>query len=307
MAHDAEPAPPAQPGFHRGRAFTIVTTAVTQAHPHQIGAAPTQGAFARRFGANVVRGIQTVTRPPQARPPRVRAMAMVVALLTIAAAIAAMFLLDTKASAWALNLPRWFVDAFQTITKLGLSGWFLYPLGVMLLALAAVMSPALPRLTEGVLAALAVRFGFLFVAIGAPGLFVTIIKRLIGRARPLVGGHDDPFLYVPFIWRPAYAAMPSGHATTAVSAAIAIGAIWPPTRWVMWLYALLILLSRVVVLAHHPSDVIAGGLVGAVGALMVRRYFAARRLGFCPRDLKPYSWPSFDRIRAAARHVMRGT
>jgi membrane-associated phospholipid phosphatase len=279
---------------------------VTQAHPDQIGAAAKAGVFARRFATNVVRAGRAVTRSPQARPPRLRASAVVAVLLAIAATVASMFLLDTAASAWALNLPRWFVGLFQIITRFGLSSWFLYPLGAMLLALAAVMSPALPRLSQGVLAALGVRFGFLFLAIGAPGLFVTIIKRLIGRARPLVGGHDDPFLYVPFIWRPAYAAMPSGHATTAVAAAIAIGAIWPRTRWVMWPYALLIMLSRVVVLAHHPSDVIAGALAGAVGALMVRRYFAARRFGFCPRDLTPYSWPSFSRIRAAARHVASG-
>jgi membrane-associated phospholipid phosphatase len=279
---------------------------VTQAHSNQIGSAPAAGAFARRFAANLVRAARVVTRAPRARPPRLSATAVAAAVLTIAAVIASMFFPDTAASEWALNLPRWFADPFQTITKLGLSGWFLYPLGAMLLALAAVRSPALPRFSQGVLAALGVRFGFLFLAIGAPGLFVTIIKRLIGRARPLVGGHDDPFLYMPFIWRPAYAAMPSGHATTAVAAAIAIGAIWPRIRWVMWLYALLIMLSRVVVLAHHPSDVIAGALVGVVGALMVRRHFAARRLGFCPRDLEPYSWPSFNRIRAAARHVVRG-
>ena len=48
----------------------------------------------------------------------------------------------------------------------------------------------------------------------------------------------------------------------------------------MWLYALVIMFSRVVVLAHHPSDVIAGALVGAVGAALVRRWFAARRLVF---------------------------
>ena len=74
---------------------------------------------------------------------------------------------------------------------------------------------------------LTVRFGFLFLAIGLPGLFVTIVKRLIGRARPYVGSHDDPFIYMPFVWAPEYASMPSGHATTAASAAIAIGAMWP--------------------------------------------------------------------------------
>ena len=47
---------------------------------------------------------------------------------------------------------------------------------------------SLPRMSQLVLAAITVRVGFLFVAIGVPGLFVTIVKRMIGRARPLVGG-----------------------------------------------------------------------------------------------------------------------
>ncbi len=112
---------------------------------------------------------------------------------------------------------------------------------------------------------LVARFGFLFVTIAAPSLFATIIKRLIGRARPYVGSHDDLFAYLPFIWRAEYASMPSGHATTATAAAIAFGAIWPRLRGPMWLYALIIMATRVIIAVHHPSDVIAGALVGVVG------------------------------------------
>ena len=36
-------------------------------------------------------------------------------------------------------------------------------------------------------------------------------------------------------------------------------------------------------LAHHPSDVVAGALIGVVGAMAVRYWFAARRLGFAIR------------------------
>ncbi len=103
--------------------------------------------------------------------------------------------------------------------------------------------------------------------------------------------HGNPFTYMPFAWRPEYASLPSGHATTVAAAAMAIGAIWPRARPVMWLYALVIMFSRVVVLAHHPSDVIAGALVGVVGAELVRRSFAARRLVFSPRDLTALSGP----------------
>ncbi len=223
----------------------------------------------------------------------------------LVASVACMFLIDTAASAWARTLPQWFEDIFERITDLGLGGWFLFPFGFILLCLAAVTSPRLTRLTQGVVAMLTVRFGYLFLAIGLPGLFVTIVKRLIGRARPYVGSPDNPFIYRPFVWAPEYASMPSGHATTAASAAIAIGALWPKSRPVMWLYALVIMFSRVVVLAHHPSDVIAGAVVGAVGALWLRRAFAARGLLFSAIDLKAFPGPSLLRVKAALREVLR--
>jgi len=194
---------------------------------------------------------------------------------------------------------------FERVTDFGLSGWFLFPLGFLLLVLAAINAPELTHLTQGVLDVLAARFGFLFLAIGFPGLFVTIVKRLIGRARPYVGGHEDPFAYKPFIWRPEYASMPSGHATTSVAAAIAISAIWPRTRIIMWPYAATIMISRIVVLAHHVSDVIAGALVAAVGVYLIRRWFAARQLVFEPKNLRALSAPSWQRFKAASGEALR--
>jgi membrane-associated phospholipid phosphatase len=244
-------------------------------------------------------------RAPRARVPPPSAKAIAAVIVMLIATVACMFLIDTAASAWARTLPQWFDDVFERITDLGLGGWFLFPFGFVLLCLAAVTSPRLTRLTQGVLAMLTVRFGFLFLAIGLPGLFVAIVKRLIGRARPYVGSPDEPFIYRPFVWAPEYASMPSGHATTAASAAIAIGALWPRSRAVMWLYALVIMFSRVVVLAHHPSDVIAGAVVGAAGALWLRRAFAARGLLFSAIDLRAFPGPSLQRVKAALREVLR--
>jgi membrane-associated phospholipid phosphatase len=255
---------------------------------------------------NLGRWCCVVTRAPRVRLARPAAGAFVIVALLTAVSVVSMFVLDLAASGWARTLPQWFTDAFEQITNFGLSGWFLYPCGFILLCLAAVLSPALSRRAEGVVAVLAVRVGFIFLAIGVPGLFVTIVKRVIGRARPYhIGNYDDPFAYMPFIWRPEYSSMPSGHAATAASAAVAIGAIWPNARAAMWLYAVVIMFSRVVVLAHHPSDVIAGALVGGLGALAVRRWFAARGLLFAA-DLQAFPGPSWRRIKAAAREILRG-
>jgi undecaprenyl-diphosphatase len=260
--------------------------------------------LARNLATNLGRALRALGKrrgPAMLPPPTTIVLCSIALVLT---ATAAMFLLDAAAVDWARNEPHWFRGAFEKITDLGLSGWFLFPCGFVLLFLAAVTSPKLTTLARGTLAALAARFGFVFLAVALPGLFVSIAKHVIGRARPYVGGHEDPFAYMPFIWRPAFASMPSGHATTAVAAAIAIGAIWPRSRTVMWLYAGLIMVSRVAVLAHHPSDVIAGALVALLGTYLLRRSFAARSLVFRASDLRAKSGPSLQRIKAALRQAL---
>jgi membrane-associated phospholipid phosphatase len=134
---------------------------------------------------------------------------------------------------------------------------------------------------------------------------VTIVKRLIGRVRPSDLG---PFSYVPWSWKPQYASLPSGHGTTAVAAAIAIGALWPKARVPMWTFAVVIALSRVVIQAHFASDVIAAAFCGAFGAILVRNWFAARRLGFtvgADGTVRPLPGPSWRRIRTVAARLIR--
>jgi undecaprenyl-diphosphatase len=139
-----------------------------------------------------------------------------------------------------------------------------------------------------------------------PGLFAAIVKRLIGRARPFVAG-EDTWTSTFWVWRADYASFPSGHATTAFAAAVAIGALWPKARPVMWAYAVAVALSRVVVTAHHPSDVIAGAVVGAIGALLVRNWYASRRLGFTVLPggaVRRLPGPSWRRVKAVARRTV---
>jgi undecaprenyl-diphosphatase len=157
-----------------------------------------------------------------------------------------------------------------------------------------------------VLATLAVRISFLFTAVVLPSLTVTIVKRVIGRARPFVGGHLDPFLYMHPVWRPDYASMPSGHATTAFAVAIAVAPLWPRLRVPMLIYAFLIAASRVVLDAHYMSDVVVGAAVGVAGALLVRDWFAARRLGFvigADGRISILPGPSLARFMKVARRL----
>ena len=254
---------------------------------------------------NLRQWISAIGRAPRARTPRWSATGLIAIALCIAAIVALMFWLDAATSAWARHLPHRLLAVAEEVTVFGLSGWFLYPLAFILIFLAALPGPSSPPYLQETMALFGARICFLFTAIALPGVFGTVVKRLIGRARPFMPPLDDPFVFKPFVWRPEYASLPSGHATTVAAAAIAFGAIWPSWRAPMWLYALIIMLSRVVLNVHHPSDVVAGALVGIVGACLVRRWFAARELVFTP-DLRAKSGPSWQQLDAIVHAIAQG-
>jgi undecaprenyl-diphosphatase len=75
----------------------------------------------------------------------------------------------------------------------------------------------------------------------------------------------------------------------------------------MWTYAVAIAASRVVLTAHFPSDVMAGAVVGVVGVLLVRDWFAARGLAFVLATdglVRPLPGPSLARIKRVARQLV---
>ena len=224
--------------------------------------------------------------------------------VTIVAVAAAMLLLDWWALGHYLGVPVWLGRIAGAITDFGKPEWFLVPSGLVLIAAAAASAPARGRLSCLVLAHVAARAGFGFVSVATPSLAVTIDNRRLRRTRPLrMEGHD--IYFAPLSWRVEFASLPSGHSTTAFAAAVALGALFR-ARTALWIYAGVIALTRVTISTHYPSDVIAGAIVGGCGALLVRRWFAARRLAFTLRaDGSVYRMPgpSLQRIKKVAGRV----
>jgi membrane-associated phospholipid phosphatase len=252
---------------------------------------------------------QLMRRTPQPRafasddrPRGVRA-----ALIAAALIACIMLVVDAWSVGAVRRLPTWLIAIADELTDLGRLTWILVPTGALLLLIAVLASPAMSPMSHGVLAAVAVRLSFLFTACALPGLVVTIVKRLIGRGRPLVDGTANPFLYHPMSWNVEYASLPSGHATNAFAAMVAVGALWPRTRPFMWIYAAGIALTRVALTAHFPSDVLVGAFAGMAGALLVRRWFAARRLAFVQDRngiIRPLPGPSVSRLARGARQLI---
>jgi membrane-associated phospholipid phosphatase len=161
-----------------------------------------------------------------------------------------------------------------------------YVLIALLLAM-VIVALVVPRSRENLRSrwlSLGTQFEYLFLAVLVPVLVGEVIKWAVGRGRPFVGGKADAFNFVPFNGTEAHFSLPSAHAITAFALAFAVSAIWPRTRVVMFVYAVVILSTRLVLLAHHPSDVVAGAVIGVVGAMGVQYWFAARRLGFSISD-----------------------
>jgi membrane-associated phospholipid phosphatase len=88
----------------------------------------------------------------------------------------------------------------------------------------------------------------------------TSIKIVVDRPRP----HDNPLIPLP-----SSASFPSGHATTAFAAAVALSLLVPRTGWLAIPLAAVIAYSRVYLGVHYWSDVIAGALIGSAVAVLV--------------------------------------
>jgi len=65
---------------------------------------------------------------------------------------------------------------------------------------------------------------------------------------------------------------PSGHALHAAAFAWLLTAAYPALAPVLWSYALLVAMARVVLGLHYPSDVVVGGLIGVCTAALARAW-----------------------------------
>jgi membrane-associated phospholipid phosphatase len=167
----------------------------------------------------------------------------------------------------------------RILTDFGKDAYVLTGLAGALVVI-AVVAPLWPEASRGRMFHLGTHVQYLFLAVLVPVVCSEVLKWVIGRGRPFVGGKANAFNFQPFTGTEAYFSMPSSHAVTGFALAFAVAAVWPRTRILMGVYAVAICLSRLVLLAHHPSDVLAGALVGLSGAMVVRYWFAVRRLGF---------------------------
>jgi membrane-associated phospholipid phosphatase len=223
-------------------------------------------------------------------PPVASLWPLALALVVLASAVLVDFslVIDSPEARAARFYPRGLVDFFRVVTRGGESGW-LFALSLLTLAGAffarALAASRRERAAYGLLASRAL---YLFAVQLDSGMVSQGLKHFFGRARPPLLETLGPHHFAFFSWPAIMASFPSGHTITAFATAASLGFFLPRRFWpLLYLPALAIAASRLIIGAHYPSDVLAGALIGLACAHLTALVFGRRGIAF---DISPSSF-----------------
>lgn len=165
--------------------------------------------------------------------------------------------IESHTTEWMRRLGSWLEEAGKAHWVLG------YCLAVSLIAWRSMRSVAHKHLA-------------LFASVALSGIAANIIKVLACRSRPplLIEHGIETWNLLGFNTEFLWNSFPSGHASTGLAIALTGSALYPQLRWMFWTVGLAIALGRIMLNVHYVSDVLAGGLLGVVVAMLVNNRLA---------------------------------
>lgn len=115
---------------------------------------------------------------------------------------------------------------------------------------------------------------FVLIAVLVSSIVTFVLKFFIGRYRPIFFEEFGIVGFHPCIHEWAFNSMPSGHSAASFAGLVMIGMlVGGKIKWLTWTLAVVIGLSRIMIGAHWPSDVLLGAFIGMVSADFVLAYF----------------------------------
>lgn len=196
------------------------------------------------------------------------------------AVLLAMLVFDVPVAERMDGLPAIAHDMARVLTNIGKSGWILF-----LSAFLFFESQMIARHAEDARARCrAVLTGwigaYIFITVAASGLVANLLKRAIGRARPSQFDEWGALGFSPFAGNSRFESFPSGHATTIGALAVMLALLFPRYRVSFLIAGVWLAMTRVMLQAHYPSDVLAGFCLGGWFALVMAIAFARYGLVF---------------------------
>lgn len=200
-------------------------------------------------------------------------------LVTASMVVLAFFVFDGPVTTAGTTMSPLIRDFGRLTTDIGKSGWILGLSAILFLI--GIASARIARSGRVRLRAIATAHiaAYVFISIALSGITANLLKRVIGRARP--GNFDEwgTFGFSPFRGS-RFESFPSGHATTIGALFMALALLLPRYRLLFLVLGVWIGMTRVMVGAHYPSDVVAGLAYGAWFALLTAIVFSRYQLVF---------------------------
>ena len=197
------------------------------------------------------------------------------AFLALNLILIAFFVFDMPLGSRASMLPEWLNSAAQILTVLGLSAWILFGSAFVFLAALAKQNQEISIKVKRRAETLKNAAAYLFISVALSGLIANLVKRIIGRARPENYSDLGIFSFSP-LSGPKFESFPSGHATTFGALIVALCLLAPRYRVFFIVAGVWLAMTRVIIGAHYPSDVIAGFCFGGWFSWMMSYSFAHR-------------------------------
>jgi membrane-associated phospholipid phosphatase len=160
------------------------------------------------------------------------------------------------------------------LTGFGNSAWPL-GIGLTLLALIEALRRSDPEFLTEEVRAVRSMLVFVVASVAISGFLASLSKHVIGRIRPSTDPEAMVLDFSVMAFKTGWAAFPSGHATTAAAAAVALALCFPRHAWAWATVGALAAMSRALLGVHWLTDCLAGVVLGTVVALEIHRRMTA--------------------------------
>lgn len=112
------------------------------------------------------------------------------------------------------------------------------------------------------------------------GVITNFLKFFFGRSRPKMLIDEGGIYTFKFFakYEYSYISFPSGHTATAFSIGVALALLYPRYKFMFLFFAIIVGMSRVVLQKHFLSDVLIGGLIGAMTSIYLYEKFFKKKV-----------------------------